>query len=476
MSSARVKIYYNINRAYFSEDKKLVLVCTIEIECENGIIIQDKSIPYRYIDVNTGAATNIRNTTDFGEYTKRMEELILQGYRQINSSSGGSAITLEDFKTSVVLDVKINLVIPKINACTAIIITSGNLTILVHLEPQQIQRDCFNNVFDILRSFQVSEINVLFSIKSGAMISYNDVIRFFHQKAEENGIKTIECINQSIYDFMLSKTEVETFGVLTENSSREPKSYYLSFNPDVGFLIFYCDDTRFDDNNGGLGLFIFPYLFSEEFILQFVEINSKSIYRYHNYHQIRDNLLFYIYHEIYNKKKYVNITPIIKDLIPKAVVTTEEMAKIAEITDDDNIAEEDGGFFQNIRMEIVDSDNVEHFQLHNSDGTEVFLQIGQTYFITDNQLTITDLPVDLVKVESNMLIFIGEEGLTYNIPYEERLGFGVIDSDFKVSYASSDGGRRKTKKSKKTRNKRKTYKKKVYKRKTYKKKKYYKSF
>ena len=270
----------------------LSMLSSINIELPNGIISYDKTKKNEYVNINGGTITNIETTEAYIKYNDN---------KRLTIEKESSDIIVHDHTIY-------NLVIPKINGCTAMIIKSGNFTFIVHLEPREINRDdCFNNLFSYFSENHILEIDLFYSIKFGGALS------IFMTKASSNNIIINKCINQDIYNFILETINVETFVI-----TGEPKSYFLSYCPENNNLLWYIDEDTLFNLDGEKNLYLFPKLFSEKFILLIDEINNNSIREFPNFNTLRTGLFLYLYFKRLfpnNIYKFQNVTNIINNEI-----------------------------------------------------------------------------------------------------------------------------------------------------------------
>jgi hypothetical protein len=258
-------------------DKKqpgnLFMFSSIEIELINGIISYDKTKENEYVNIFSKHTTNITSEPSYTTYDSKKSSIIAK-----ETTESSEDITVHDNK-------QYKLVIPKINGCTAMIIKSGDLTFIVHLEPSQINPNCFDELFSYFREKGILEIHLFYSIKF-----INNALHIFMSKVEELSITINKCINQDIYNYILGTVDVDTIVI-----SDEPKSYFLSYDPFSDLLLWYCDDDKVFELDGEKNLYMFPNFFSKELIFIIYKISENEIKSYPDFNTLRSSLFVFIY-------------------------------------------------------------------------------------------------------------------------------------------------------------------------------------
>ena len=316
------------------EPGNLFIFSSIEIELINGIISYDITKENEYVNISDKRTTNITSKPSYTTYDTEKSSIIA---KETTESS-------EDIK---VLDNKqYKLVIPKINGCTAMIIKSGDLTFIVHLELKQINPECFDELFSYFREKGILEIDLFYSIKFG------DALSIFMSKAKDLSITIKKCINQDIYNYILRSVNVDT--IVT---SGEPKSYFLSYDPFSDLLLWYCDDDKVFELDGEKNLYMFPNFFSREFILLISQISNKEIQSYPNFNILRSSLFVFIYFKTFFKGvsyKIDNVTKVFKGEIE---ADREEEASTdvtsASAADIDKDADTGGGLLKKYKKQNI---------------------------------------------------------------------------------------------------------------------------
>jgi hypothetical protein len=318
-------------------DKKqpgnLFIFSSIEIELINGIISYDKTKENEYIDISSKDTTNITSKPSYTTYDSEKSSIIAK-----ETTETSEDIRVHDNK-------QYKLVIPKINGCTAMIIKSGDLTFIVHLEPSQINPNCFDKLFSYFREKGILEIDLFYSIKFGGALS------IFMSKAKDLSITINKCINQDIYNYILRTVNVETLTI-----SVEPKSYFLSYDPFSDLLLWYCDDNTVFDLDGEKNLYMFPNFFSREFILLISQIGKNQIKSYPDFNTLRSSLFVFIYFKsIFNGVSYTfeNVTKAIKDGIETEREDAYTDVTSASAADIDKDADTGGGLLKKYKKQNI---------------------------------------------------------------------------------------------------------------------------
>ena len=302
-SSIELKYMVDILKMPPGQEHLGLMLIRLEIEVHEGIIRYDPNNPTKFFNIVDGIEYDITTLKGYTEYITYKKKIITDFQTKL-----GPSISFDEVSDRLVNVIKYIIVLPKINACAAMIIKSDtdNLIFIIHIPtPKVIIPTNFNGLFKYFEDNEISNITLLFSWV------YGDADMF----VDRANLNVTQCINQYLYSFILSLAVLDAQGSVPRDVTHgviEPKSYYLMYEAKTTELFVYCDHTTLLQ---GPGLFLFPEIFSENLIILIKSIHNKPVSQIDTYDSLRTYLTyvyFMYYFEGMNIINFTNITGMIQ--------------------------------------------------------------------------------------------------------------------------------------------------------------------
>jgi hypothetical protein len=293
ISSIELTYMVDILKMPPGEEKLGVMLIRLEIEVHEGIICYDPNNPTKFFNIVNGIEYDITSLSKYTEYITYKKKKITEFQTKL-----GPSISFEEVSDRLMTDIKYIIVLPKINACAAMIIKSDtdNLIFIIHIPTPKVIPTNFNGLFKYFEDNEISNITLLFSWVYGGPGMFVD----------RANLNVTQCINQDLYSCILSLAVLDAEGAVFRDVTHgaiEPKSYYLMYEAKTTELFVYCNYTTLLQ---GPGLFLFPSIFAENLIILIKSIYNKPVSQIDTYDSLRVYLTYVYFMNFFQDMNIIN--------------------------------------------------------------------------------------------------------------------------------------------------------------------------
>lgn len=305
-SSIELKVGVDIVKLQKDETYLGLMLIRYELHVFEGMISHDLTKPTTFFDIVNNNEIDISSLSGYTDYIRR-KEIIIRNFKDEFYPD----LDIEEVSKQLKVDEKFIIILPKINACAAMIIKSNDnkdLNILVHIPTPKVLESNFNNLLGYFTNNIISNITLLSSWVWGGPDIFNDM-------AKKSGIIVTECQNQDVYSYLLSNAVLEAFGCVPRSRLNEPKSYHIMLHPLTNNVFIYYDENNI---TSGPGLFLFTNMCFSEQLLLFASINKQKVVDMKTYRDIQAHMSYIVFRE-YFPDNILNYFDMLK-YIPKTVL------------------------------------------------------------------------------------------------------------------------------------------------------------